>query len=75
MEKLRTKFSVCTLLREMLLNDSTINHKILNIISNARNIIQNNKSGTNIIRYLFYNINNRIIKEQLSGFKNDKLSD
>ena len=32
MEKLRTKFSVCTLLREMLLNDSTINELVGNQI-------------------------------------------
>ena len=56
------------------LNDSNITHKILNIISNARDILKNNKSGTNIIRYLFYNINNRIIKEQLADYRNDKLS-
>ena len=32
MEKLRTKFSVCTLLREMLLNDDTIKELVGNQI-------------------------------------------
>lgn len=40
---------------------------IFNILDEARKIIKNNLSGSNIILYLLYNMNNKIIKKQLYG--------
>lgn len=55
-------------------NSFTTKKEILSIIINSRDIIINHKSGENIIRYLIFNINNRIIKEQLAKSQNTLLS-
>lgn len=41
--------------------------KISNLFDCCRNIIANNRAGANVLRYLLYKMNNRIIKEQLWG--------
>lgn len=38
--------------------------KFFEILQSAREIVNNNLPGTNVIRYLLYNLNNRIIKKQ-----------
>ncbi len=47
--------------------------KIFELLDECRNIIIKTKPGANIIRYLLYNMNNRIIKEQLYGEQCDRL--
>ncbi|MCH8518295.1 ATP-dependent RecD-like DNA helicase [Candidatus Gracilibacteria bacterium] len=53
---------------------------IVNVLDKSRNIIINNKPGKNILRYLLYNLNNKIIKNQygieswINVDKNSKLS-
>ena len=42
------------------------NSYIFDILDEARKLIKNNNSGRNIIRYLLYNLNNKIIKLQFS---------
>lgn len=38
-----------------------------NILDEAREIIRNNKAGCNILRYLLYKMNNKILKKQYSS--------
>lgn len=49
--------------------------KIYKILDQCRDIIYNNKSGANVIRYLLYKMNNRIIKWQLCNERCKGLSD
>lgn len=49
--------------------------KIYKLLDQCRDIIINNKSGTNVIRYLLHKMNNRVIKEQLVKRQCSKLSD
>ncbi|MFA6466769.1 MAG: ATP-dependent RecD-like DNA helicase [Patescibacteria group bacterium] len=37
---------------------------LFNILDKCRELTQSNKSGNNVIRYLLYNLNNKIIKQQ-----------
>ena len=48
--------------------------KIYEILDQCRNIILGNKPGANVLRYLLYKMNNRVIKWQYSGKQCDKLS-
>ena len=50
-------------------------NKIFNILDQCRDIIINNKPGSNILRYLLFNMNNRIIKFQYNSVPCDILSD
>lgn len=45
----------------------------IDVLNKCRNIIINNISGSNIIRYLLYIMNNRVLKKQY-GVENDNLS-
>ena len=47
---------------------------IFGLIDEARNIIKNNFCGSNILRYLLYNLNNIIIKKQYKDEQNEMLS-
>lgn len=47
--------------------DSLKNYQFIPILNQCRNIIRNNQSGKNILRYLLYNMNNVIIKNQYSS--------
>lgn len=44
------------------------------ILDKCRMIIQNSQPGSNILRYLLYTLNNKIIKQQFSNEQNSKLS-
>lgn len=83
------KTSKFTVLDILLLDDSTYtkvkNHitsksnkvNIFRAFDKCRDIIINNKPGSNVLRYLSYNLNNKIIKAQRSyrGNRCEKLSD
>lgn len=49
--------------------------KIFDLLDKCREIIIHNKPGTNVLRYLLHNMNNRIIKWQLSNEQCKHLSD
>ncbi len=48
--------------------------RILGLLDQCRKLIKSNSPGSNILRYLLYNLNNRIIKEQHDPRGNYKLS-
>jgi hypothetical protein len=48
--------------------------RILNILDKCRSVVSKNSSGNNILRYLLYSLNNRIIKEQYDSRGNHLLS-
>ena len=48
--------------------------RILNILDKCRRVVSKNSSGNNILRYLLYGLNNRIIKEQYDSRGNHLLS-
>jgi energy-coupling factor transporter ATP-binding protein EcfA2 len=45
-----------------------------NDLERCRSIIRANGPGTNLLRYLLYHMNNKVIKNQHQSFANDKLS-
>lgn len=47
--------------------------RLFDLFDRCREIIGNNRSGSNVLRYLLYHLNNKVITEQLDG-ENDKLS-
>lgn len=51
----------------------TRSQNIFELINECRSIVNFNKSGSNIIRYLLYTMNNKIIKQQYAVDKNEKL--
>lgn len=51
------------ILKDYIISNSE-NSSIINILEQCREIIKNHNNGHNIIRYLLYNLNNRIIKLQ-----------
>lgn len=59
--------------KEFVFKKSQTRH-ILNILDKCRDIIKYNKPWTNILRYLIYSLNNRVIKDQLQLNKNSYLS-
>lgn len=48
--------------------------KIFNLLDSCRNIVKSNKPGTNVIRYLLYRMNNRVIRLQYEDKVCTKLS-
>lgn len=48
--------------------------KFIKTLDDCRKLVQQNKSGCNVLRYLLYNMNNKIIKLQLQEEEDDKLS-
>jgi hypothetical protein len=48
--------------------------RILDLLDQCRSLIQKNSPGSNILRYILYRLNNRIIKEQHDSRSNYKLS-
>lgn len=48
--------------------------KIFNVLDNCREIILNKKSGTNILLYLLYNMNNMILRSQYCDQRCEALS-
>ena len=49
-------------------------NKIYDLLDQCREIILNNKNGSNVLRYLIYKMNNRIIKYQYSKKECEELS-
>ncbi|HOX29919.1 MAG TPA: ATP-dependent RecD-like DNA helicase [Candidatus Paceibacterota bacterium] len=49
-------------------------HRILDLLDKSREFLKNSNPGSNILRYLLYNLNNRIIKGQYDRRGNAKLS-
>ena len=49
-------------------------HYILNLLNLSRDIILKNMSGTNILKYMLFTLNNVVIKSQLMSSENYKLS-
>lgn len=49
-------------------------NNLINILNECRNIIAKKTWGHNVIRYLLYKLNNKIIKQQRWNIKNEKLS-
>lgn len=47
---------------------------IFDILDSCRSIIKENKNGSNILNYLLYRLNNKIIKQQTSKYQCKKLS-
>jgi energy-coupling factor transporter ATP-binding protein EcfA2 len=47
---------------------------IFDVLDNVRSFVQAKKVGTNVIRYLLYRLNNKIIKQQYSYNECEKLS-
>ncbi len=58
-------------------NKSTEGSKIqfFNVLDNCRELLLNNRAGSNIISYLLYIMNNKIIKKQTHNESNFRLSD
>jgi len=58
-------------------NKVTANNKIqfFNILDKCRNLLLDNSASSNIIRYLLFIMNNKIIKQQTHNKSNFKLSD
>ena len=48
--------------------------RILELLDRSREFVQKHSPGANILRYLLYNLNNRVIKEQYNRGGNFKLS-
>lgn len=48
--------------------------RILSLLDQSREFLRRNSPGGNMLRYLLYNLNNRIIKEQYNRGNNFKLS-
>lgn len=62
--------------KEKIRNSSNpVNTSILDLIDKCRYYIKNNKKGNIILRYLLYNCNNRVIKQQLGKDRCSLLSD
>jgi energy-coupling factor transporter ATP-binding protein EcfA2 len=55
--------------------DVTQTNYIFDVLDNVRAFIQTKKPGTNVIRYLLYRLNNKIIKQQYNYSGCEKLSD
>ena len=55
------------------IHSRTRSQNIFELINECRSIVNSNKSGSNIIRYLLHTMNNKIIKQQYIVDKNEKL--
>lgn len=55
------------------LHSRTRSRKIFELLDECRKIVKGNKSGSNVIRYLLYTMNNKVIKQQYRVDKNEKL--
>ena len=50
------------------IREGTRNNLISSLLTTCRSLISNGGAGTNVLRYLLYHLNNKIIKRQLSRF-------
>ena len=60
--------------RTKMINAGQTNY-VFNTLDTARTFIESKKPGANVIRYLLYKINNKVIKQQYNFNSCDKLSD
>lgn len=56
------------------IREGTRNNLISSLLTNCRSFISNGGAGTNVLRYLLYHLNNKIIKRQLSANQCTELS-
>ncbi len=54
--------------------DGANNNHFSQALKKAREIIETNEAGANVLRYLIYHLNNRILKSQLNYVENPRLS-
>jgi energy-coupling factor transporter ATP-binding protein EcfA2 len=59
--------------RQILSYNNAKTSRFVDLLDKAKGIIKFNRPGCNVLRYLLYHLNNKIINEQLDG-SNDKLS-
>lgn len=59
--------------REILTKEAQVNH-ILAVLDKSRELVTQNASGSNLIKYLIYKLNNKILKQQYSPELCDRLS-
>jgi len=59
--------------REILTKEAQVNH-ILDVLDKSRGLVNKNAAGSNLIRYLLYKLNNKILKHQYSTETCGKLS-
>lgn len=59
--------------RQILFNAKAKVSHIFDLLDRAREIIKSNRPGCNVLRYLLYHLNNKVIIEQLDS-SNDRLS-
>ncbi len=63
-----------SLYNKLMYSLSEIDSKFKEVIQKSYNIIHNNQSGSNILRYLIFKMNNQVIKKQLCVQANSGLS-
>ncbi len=76
-EKRINLLDICTLEDEEIQNGYLrldLNY-LRTLLDSARRLIDRNKKGSNVIRYLLYTMRNRVIKDQLSDLPCQQLSD
>lgn len=56
------------------INQKAETTRILDLLDKSRDFLKKNSPGRNMLRYLLYNLHNRILKEQYERDGNDKLS-
>jgi hypothetical protein len=59
---------------KQVINEKSETTRILDLLDKSRNFIKKDLPGSNILRYLLYNLNNRVIKDQYYNNGNFKLS-
>lgn len=59
--------------REILTKEAQVNH-ILAVLDKSRELVAQDASGSNLIKYLIYKLNNKILKQQYSPELCDRLS-
>lgn len=59
---------------QIFIGNNTKKNEIINVLNKCREIIKNRWEWSNILRYLLYNLQNKIIKKQLSREVNRNLS-
>ena len=59
-------------IKEKITKESKV--QFFDVLDNCRELLLNNRAGSNIIRYLLYIMNNKIIKKQIHNESNFKLS-
>lgn len=61
-------------MKNQIVNNSSINMDFMKILDKCHVLVRNNSGGSNVIKYLLYVMNNKIIKAQITDETCDKLS-